>query len=484
MNLKRNYKIWLFFCIAILFRLVVFVIADNVLDITDYETHSRLFETRRWISDGWFYPSTYFAPAYYYIIRFCWFFYSADLALLPRIVNLLFGAGIVFIYVPLMRKFFSELVVWSSAVLLVFSPLPVILSVVTISSIPYTFFALLFFYMFMLYFEKKSFIYFLLGLVFANITIAFRFEAVLLLPPFALLLLQKRQIKQLLFFCIFSLVTFLLHLFFCYLATGDMFLPLRIQNYNAYGSVIKLYPTAGMRLLSFFNAFSRIFSHLGMFFITFGSFIGFKYKQGRILLGLFVLSFFVLLVKTLGGTFEAYFLRYYCLWAVILLPFMLLPLEWIFKRYDLLKRFIVIGFVCVMSVFYAVTVVSRAEKEKPMGEYHQVVSWIKANVKKDHVILLDRVHRHYIIVEANLRDRQILDPVCLPNSSSVVDVAATLDLIDIHLPLSILVYRHQGGGYREVDFLNVLKNRRLYRLEVLYENDIWSLVSIGSNKNK
>lgn len=379
-----------------------------------------------------------------------------------------------------MRLFFSRLVVFSSAVLLCFMPLPVLSSVVTIASIPYSFFALLFFYIFMLYLQKRSFTFFILSIILANITVAFRFEAILLLPPFSFLLIQKRKLKECFVFSCFALFTFFLHLFLCYLASRDFLLPLRVQNFNAYGSVLKICPTVPMRLWSFFNAYLEVFSPVGVFAVLLGFVLMIKGKKGSLLLSLFSISFFVLLIKTIDGTFEAYFLRYYVLWAILLLPFMLYPFEFFLEKFNFSKKYIYV-FVLLMSVFYITQVFKNAAVQKPKNEYKEVSRWMRNNLADSDIVLLDRVHRQFMIVESNLADGQILDPVCLPDSASVVDVDATLKLLTQKLPLKILVYKRDGGGYLEVNFITLLENSRHYDAKILFENDLWAIWSVSKS---
>lgn len=476
-KLKNNWDIWLFFLLAISFRVIIFFIADNVIDIKDYETHSRLFEARRWINDGWFYPSTYFPPGYYFIIRICWFFYNVDISLLPRIANIILGSSILFIYIPFMRLYFTKSVVFCSSLILCFLSLPVRCSVVTVASVSYILFVFLAFYFFVIYLKRQKESCFWLYILFINISIAFRFEAILFLPPLFFVLLKVRRIKYLFLFSTLSLATFMFHLFVCYLASGNMFEAISGQNYDAYGSIIKICPTVNMRLESFLNSFLTIFSPLGLILIIIGLLIAIVKRQSLLLVFIFGVTFLVLLVKTIGGTFESYFLRYYNLWSVFLLPYMFLPLEKLCEKLKCSKKFM-IGFAVIMAVFHILDTVDDAKSEKPMAEYKQVISWINDNLKPNETLLLDRVHRHYIIIEASIPDRQILDPVCIEDSCSVVDVDATLEMIDKKAPLILVVYRYNGGGYKEVGFLDLMEKRRKYTMDVVYENEVWQLIKI------
>jgi hypothetical protein len=330
--------------------------------------------------------------------------------IVSRISSFIFGILVLIPYYLLIKSAFSKEVALASFFALIFYPVHVQLSVVSMANAGWILFIVLALYFLMKYLYYKNSltkpkIYFLLSVVFTILATSFRLEAWLLVFIFPCLLLKERKFKQAGLFFIFSSFYILSTLYLFYRFTGSpfRFLQNSLINPTQHKHFLNLLvtrpdmpPYVKYQLFIWFTTLFHTFSFplsiigfLGMFFALKDK------KQNKFLLIFW--CFFILLTLRQIISNQYPFMRYSIILGIFFIPFIFLGVSkvviYLSKKLrvkNLYRTILNKCFIPIVILYFIFFSINSLEKELPKMKYpvlvYNLANWIHKNINSGDLI--------------------------------------------------------------------------------------------------
>lgn len=402
--------------LAAVFRLLIFFLAENLVDIAEIETYSRVNLALEWMRSDTQFPDLNFSPLYFYCIKYM-IKLIADPLLAPRWLSFFVGTFLVIPYFYFVDLLFSRKIAIAASLIMALLPLAVRCSVVSLPMVIFVFFIICSFYYFFYYLLKSPRLRFLIcSGVCLTVACGLRFEGFLYIPLLPLILFFRKRFKESILLFLISMIIPSVYMWESFSVTGHLLAAAKTASEHSLVHVAEV--ELWNRILPFFDSLSRTLSLVGWIAALGGIFLSF-YTRKNFWLGLIILIYLIVfLYKSAMGTFGPYLIRYFLLIGLLLLPYALFAFDFLLKdRFNFNKALkdkifsLGIGLFIIFFIgrtFYDLRVIRVPEQTKEMA------LWLRKHVKVENVIL-DQVDHPYVVLESRIDYKQIFTPDFLLN---------------------------------------------------------------------
>lgn len=466
--------------IGFLLRLAFLFYSENSVS-SELETYSRINMAIDWINGSTFYPDLNFSTLYNYVIRIVFLF--GENIIFLRLVSVLFGTGLIFVFYKFAEILFSAKNALASACLLACLPLAVKLSTVSLPMVIYVFCSVLAFVYLLKYLyeagSKKSTLA-LSGLMF-TIASGFRFEGFLLMFIISLLLFFRLRKKEVFIFMLTAGIFPFLYMCTSYFGKGVLFLFLSSSQADAHAVTRGTDELA--RVWSYFVSLGEVLNPFVLALGGLGILFALLLRHRSAFTALFICSYLlVFLVKTYNGTFLSDLTRYYLVMVVFIIPFFVFALEslGVFLQKIISKKLVkkvTAAVVLLLMFFYLNDVFLIVGKQHIHADEKSVLSWLKKNVTDEDSLFLDRFMHPYFSVELGaFRKRFVL----VPFTVSDLDTDELVSLLKKNSPAYVTSHTAVANYVLKGIHFNMLKNEDFAawaaeNMEEVYVNSSWSI---------
>ena len=151
---NQKKALWFLLTISFLIRLIYLLCFDNYFygDAT-----ARLFLSWDWSLNPVVFPNPDWLPLHFYLLGSI-IKITGDILIAPRILGLVLGSLSVIPFYLISKKLFNPLIAFATALIFCFHGTHILLSIITLSSVPFLFFTLWGLYFLLRYLEKPNFI--------------------------------------------------------------------------------------------------------------------------------------------------------------------------------------------------------------------------------------------------------------------------------------------------------------------------------------
>ncbi len=384
---RERFPVLIIFLFAFFLRLGILFITENG---RLGEPWVRILLAQEWMKEGGF-VSNVTAPLHIWLLGAGLSLWNNPL-ILPRIINLLFGAFFIFPFYYLLRSLFNNNIAILSSLVVCLYPLHIKFSVLSTAEVPFAFFIFcsLYFFTVFLMSPSRNMIPLIISAILLNLAGGFRFEGWFFIPILSLFLIREKKKYMLLFFSL-SMVFPIYWITQHYIHTHRLFpfmedaVLVTKEHFLAFGLT---------------NFYDRLFSWIKILcktltpYVTISGFAGLIYYclvlRKYIFLGMVFLAFFSLFtLSTVNMTFYA-FPRYSILLALLLVPYSILCLHGLFRFINKKLRFIFLFFFVLLLInSFLRGIMEELPEMRVNPETKQVALWLKEHVSTSDSILLD-----------------------------------------------------------------------------------------------
>ena len=383
-----------FILIAVIVRIAFLFCSDNGFN---GDSATRLYFCCMWYHSPSVMVGYDWLPLHFYLLGAPMYLLN-ETVWTPRIITLIFGILSAFPLFFLTKRIFGDNTALLSLLIFALLPAHIVLSVVSLSEVPFIFFLLCAFYYAFEYIETRSYRDLLLTVLFLLLINFIRFEGWL----FSLLILfvlieSKMSLRALIIYLspISALILFVLII--SRQMTGDAFWGLNESDRFVKNSLIGIDPLVNAKDIP------DAFVAFGIVFFPIGIVAGIKSKSAKRYLFLLAVPLIYTLYKVLSSSLTGQY-RYFITSSILSIPFIVLGINlvisFIVKKQDD-RRLILAAIVCVLLCLGHWKKV-MIEPLKPGGNgkfYTGFISsalWVKENLKDSRVVVDDDFFSTYL----------------------------------------------------------------------------------------
>ena len=382
---KTNRTAFVFLLLTITLRTIYLIYSDNGFN---GDCSTRLYFCYWWIHSPSIMVGYDWLPLHFYLLGIPMFF-SQEVVWTPRIVTVIFGVLSVFPFAALLRKVFEERVVLYSLLIFALLPAHIVLSVITLSEVPFIFFllcALNYAFRFLNSNTTKDLVLTILFLSMANFI---RFEGWMFSFLLFLVFWNARVSYTRLLTYLSGLAPLILYvLIMSWKKMGDPFWGLNESDRFVINSLKDINPIDnGIEIMNAFPALSVILLPLGIFFYHKNVFV----KRYLFLLSVPLLyTLFKIFSCSLTGQY-----RYLITSSILSIPFIALTIQQmaiVIFRNDEKKRSVLIYMVCILICIVPYQKVlwdpiQPGSNGKFAPGYIASALWVKSNLPNSKLLL-------------------------------------------------------------------------------------------------
>jgi hypothetical protein len=296
-------------------------------------------------------PSACWLPLHFYLMGFSLLIWN-NIFIAPRILHLIFGVLSVIVFYLMNTYFFGKRIAFYSSLILIFFPWHVILSVLTLSEIPFLLFILLALYF--LYRFKKDLKRRLLFLFISAFMLAcaslMRYDgwALSLFFIFFLLFSEEKQLFKKMIFVFIVLSTPALWIIWNYIDMSNPFNFLHEHLLNIKGASFPL-KEERVNAINFFSSVLFNDFNFFIFLLLIGLFASLIFKKNKFLAIFLIFWFAIIVISYVFGKLAAHPI-YLANIEILLLPFIISWVEYIPLQVAKFKKILISG-LAFISIF-------------------------------------------------------------------------------------------------------------------------------------
>lgn len=442
-------------------RIWYFGVNTYNMDLEGDEPWSKINLALRWLHAGRIVPDLNFGPLHTWLISALSFLSMAQMVLVSRLVSLVFGVAFIALYFETIRGTLGTRIALFGAFLLAIYPLHIHLSSVSLPETMAYFLLFASLYYCEAFARKDRIGYLVVSAISLNLAGMLRFECWLFALLFAgLLLLRGKPLRQACLFFLLASFFPAAWLLLNYIQTGD---PLTFATTAA--SVTE----AQMRGINFLRRGLGFFKVLGITLTlpvciaALGGGILSMRKRPRSLffLLLFIPTFLIFELRSLGGTYAYYISRYSLVLGLLCLPLAAVSIDYAYGHY---RKAFAWAVIIACTAFSVGTLAFFSKRIAVSGPLIEMISWMAHHTRKTDRLLLEcGIYHPFIALNANLGIDQVMEYDHLGVMQGRVDINQYLEESDY-----VFVYK-KSGTFRDLVQRSVSSGKR----RKVFANDEW-----------
>ena len=389
---------------------IVFLLAfDNVFSL-EGESYSKINLVQAWIAEGKGYPDVNFGPLHTWIIYLLHLIFSQWIWPI-RIFGVICGTLSVPLFYLLVREEFGHRAAVFSSLMFAVFPLRLRATPTGLTEVPYLLFFLAGLYAFVLVKNAPHPRWGALVGTAAGLTLAgmLRFEAWLYLPILCLILVRRRFWMAVVFGLLCAIFP-LVHMSFCYRATGAPFSFFQTAASAAmqYMPMLPMGEKASGLVLSFWNGMGPPAAVLAVL----GILLSLNHSRYWTFFALLFFPLALLQYKAMTNTFDPSLERYFIGMAALAYPYAALALirigTWAVRRRETVSSVPIIAVILIMFVQTELAWGQALDNSLP-DDVRAMVQWLKKNATPADRILPDQRLHPYVLLESGLPYKSFLN---------------------------------------------------------------------------
>ncbi len=373
------------------------------MDVDSDEPWSKINLALRWNGSSTLMPDLNFGPLHTYMISSFIFLSPSHFVGFSRLISLIFGILMVWLYYSVVSRLFDRPTGLLSAFLLAVYPLHIHLSSVSLAETTAYFLLAAALYFLVSYLEKPQWSSLAFSCICLNLCGMLRFESWIFVLLFAALILRKEfTLRRAGAFLVLASVFPAIWVFLNYKYTGN---PLGFIETSARVTAVSMQDadlwrrSFGFLKMCSYGLNPVIFA-LGVF--GFGLALAGLIRR-TVFLFLLVSVFFIFELRSLSGSYAYYILRYSLILGLLLIPFAAAGLLYLRGKYRS-PRSALVGFLIAVALLSSAATLRGFSRELNVPDStRQLIGWIKNNHSGNKKVLLEcGVDHPFIAINSGL----------------------------------------------------------------------------------
>lgn len=482
--------IFIIFLLAFFLRLFILVNSDNFQGGIPMQNVLRAIE----IKDDNFAAEhmVYNGMLFHYLAATLLYVYDNPVIIL-RVMCLLFGSMLIFPYFLFLRTVTDKEIAVFSSVLLAVYPHHIIQSTLSMAEIPFHFFLVSSFFLFF-YFKKqtkKNIFFLILSALLLSCACMIRYEGWIFIPLFVPLLFRERFRYSILFFLI-SMLGPLLMMYVHWTIEHDPLFFLHVSDRVSHAEIIKLriegdgmaahYASLFNKILSWPRILVKNVSPFGVALGFFGVIYSLIKRQYLYILLLFLSLFSIFTYKVLNETIFVQ-TRYGLTLGLLLIPFTVIGIKTLAGSFKKAWKTRLVIFSIVLLSMISIKDTMALKPTAPMF-VKDLSRWLKIHTKAEDDVLLDadkwQLYSYNIIVYSHRKlDNTTIVPLRFTDDKIIVDTDRLFEYFNNKKP-RFLVYAFEGYLKDIFDFSDSfeIEERAGFMFEPEYENKAYRVYKV------